>query len=95
MPFERDIDLAVTYGLFPVEGAPGQISIGIMVTMVMKSVLVNQFLTQMRVIYGPRPDDAKFRDMTKSMVVDLRTQYDELIGRQLNGPMPPFTVPGA
>jgi hypothetical protein len=93
-PLDREVDLAVTYGLFPVEGAPaGSMSIGIMVVMIMKSILLGQYLSQMSVIYGPRPDDAQFRDMVKGMIVKMRAEYDALASRQLLGPAAPFTVP--
>lgn len=84
-PLDHDIDLAVTYGLFPVGTGQGM-STGIMVVMTMRSALLNQHLSGNRVIYGPRPDEASFREMCKSMVTDLRTAYDDLVNRAITMP---------
>lgn len=89
-PLDQDIDLAITYGLFPVGTGQGM-STGIMVVMTMRSALLNQHLSGNRVIYGPRPDEAMFREMCKSMVTDLRTGYDDLLNRAITMPGRPPT----
>jgi hypothetical protein len=81
-PLDREVDLAVTYGLFPVGTGQGM-STGVMVVLSMKSVLINQFMTKNSVIYGPRPEDDKFREMVKSMIVDMRHMYDDLVEKTM------------
>jgi hypothetical protein len=81
-PLDREVDIAVTYGLFPVGTGQGM-STGVMVVLSMKSVLINQFMTKNSVIYGPRPEDDKFREMVKSMIVDVRHMYDDLVEKTM------------
>jgi hypothetical protein len=81
-PLDREVDIAVTYGLFPVGTGQGM-STGVMVVLSMKSVLINQFMTKNSVIYGPRPEDDKFREMVKSMIVDMRHMYDDLVEKTM------------
>ena len=89
-PLDREIDLAVAYGLFPVNDGRGM-STGIMVVMTTRSALLHQHLPVNRVIYGPRPDEAAFREMCKSMITDLRTAYDDLVNKAITMPGRPPT----